>query len=131
MVLSHELIHHCQVSKMSGVVIKVDFEKAYDKIHWGYLLDVLHSRGFSAKWTAWISQWLFSSHSCININGTLTSYFPCKRGVRQGDPFSPYLFNLAADTLSKLFQKGRDNNVLEGLGPPCLNKKSLDQLSLC
>lgn len=74
-ILSQEILHHCHSTNESGVVIKVDFEKAYDKINWAYLLDILESRGFGTKWLKWIKEWLISSQSCININGELTSYF--------------------------------------------------------
>ena len=74
-VLSHEIIHHCQVTKQQGVVIKIDFEKAYDKINWQYLIDLMLSRGFDDKWVAWMKLWLVSSQSCITINGQLTPYF--------------------------------------------------------
>lgn len=66
-----------------------------------------------------MAKWLVSSQSRVNINGELTLYFFCKRGIRQGDPLSPYLFNLAADSLSKMFQISREQNAIIGLGPPC------------
>lgn len=119
--ISQEIIHHSHVQKQPGVIVKVDFEKAYDKIHWSYILGVLHLRGFSPTWIQWIHLWLVSSQSCINVNGELTQYFYCKRGVRQGDPLSPFLFILAADTLSHIFAKGRNHQILKGLGPKCLN----------
>ena len=103
------------------MVIKIDFEKAYDKIHWSYLLEVLAARGFGSVWIQWMTSWLTSSQSCISLNGELTHYFFCKRGVRQGDPLSPFLFILAADTLSRIFSKGRQANLIRGLGPPVHN----------
>ena len=119
--ISQEIIHSCQTRNQPGVIVKVDFEKAYDTIHWEYLLEVLKLRGFSDTWINWISAWLHSSQSCINVNGELTQYFYCKRGVRQGDPLSPFLFILAADTLSQLFTKGRHAQLIKGLGPTCQN----------
>lgn len=53
-VLSQELIHHRRINNVSGVVIKVNFENAYNKIHWECILEILQSRGFSHKWCRWI-----------------------------------------------------------------------------
>lgn len=86
---------------------------------------MLHSRNFGPKWIQWITLWLHSSQSCININGELTDYFYCKRGIRQGDPLSPFLYILAVDILSKLFYKGRQAIVLQGLGPPCVDDRPI------
>lgn len=124
-VLCHEVIHHCKHTNQKGVVIKIDFEKAYDKINWNYLLRIMNDRGFGDQWISWMADWLVSSQSCVNINGELTPYFFCKRGVRQGDPLSPYLYNLAADSLSKLFMKSRESGQIMGLGPPCDHQHSV------
>lgn len=88
-------------------------------------MNILQSRGFDLKWILWISNLLISSQSCININGELVPYFYRKRGVRQGNPLSPYLYILAADTLSKIFQKRRSVGVIQGLGPPLPNNHSV------
>lgn len=125
MVLSQEIIHYTKQYKQDGIIIKVDFEKVYDKINWEYLLEVLQSRGLCSRWIIWIRKWLLSSQSCIIINGDFTPYFYCKRGIRQGDPLSPFLFILAADILSKIFNKGKQANVFQGLGPPCFDNLAL------
>lgn len=49
------------LNKEQGVVVKVDFEKVYDKIHSDYLLEVLINRNFGEKWIQWITTWLYSS----------------------------------------------------------------------
>jgi hypothetical protein len=52
---AHEIIHEVASSKKGGVILKLDYEKAYDKVNWTFLEDMLKSRGFSQKWIQWIN----------------------------------------------------------------------------
>jgi Reverse transcriptase (RNA-dependent DNA polymerase) len=81
---ANEIIHFAKVHGQKGIILKVDFEKAYDRVNWSFLLEMLRSRGFGQKWTLWIENLLQGAQTCINFNGFLTSYFNCKRGLRQG-----------------------------------------------
>jgi hypothetical protein len=55
-VMLHETIHKIHRKKMSGVILKLDFEKAYDKVNWNFLQQTLSIKGFSGLWCHWISQ---------------------------------------------------------------------------
>jgi Reverse transcriptase (RNA-dependent DNA polymerase) len=57
------------------------------------------------------------AQTCINFNGNLTPYFPCQRGFRQGDPLSPFMFDLVTDALCQIIIRGRDAGLIQGLGP--------------
>jgi Reverse transcriptase (RNA-dependent DNA polymerase) len=59
---------------------------------------------------------LTSGQTCISINGNLITYFKCKKGLRQGDPLSPLLFNLVTDTLSQIINKAMNACFIKGLG---------------
>ena len=52
----HEILHETKHRKEVGVVLKLDFEKAYDKVNWGFMIDRLKLRGFSERWCSWIHQ---------------------------------------------------------------------------
>ncbi|XP_056689712.1 uncharacterized protein [Spinacia oleracea] len=71
-------------------MIKVDLKKAYDSLEWPFLKTMLSELGFPAKFVNWVMQCLYSVSYSILINGCPTKPIPAKKGLRQGDPISPY-----------------------------------------
>jgi hypothetical protein len=96
-------------------VLKLDFKKAYDKVHWGFLIQCLHKAGFSETWCNWIKKVMEQGTISVKMNDTLGNYFLSYNGVRQGDPLSPLLFNFAADVLSRMVNIAHDNMLVIGL----------------
>lgn len=115
-ITAHELLHHVRITKQKGILLKLDFEKAFDKVNWDFLLEILKARGFGSLFINWINNILQGSRTCISFNGTLGNYFTCKKGLRQGDPLSPFLFDLVADALNKMLKKAQAAGKLQGLG---------------
>ena len=113
----HEILHDIRIKIKDGLVLKLDFEKAYDKLNWDFLFECLKQRGFSAKWSEWIKLVMSSGTVSVKINNTSGSYFKSGRGVRQGDPLSPFMFNIAADTLAKMISLAQRNKLIKGLVP--------------
>jgi Reverse transcriptase (RNA-dependent DNA polymerase) len=102
-IAAHEILHSVKQSKEPGILLKLDFEKAFDNVDWSYLLNTFKQREFAPKWIHWMEAILWGGHSVVLINGQLGAYFECCKGVRQGDPLSPYLFLLAAEGLNNFF----------------------------
>jgi hypothetical protein len=103
-------------SKQQGYVLKLNYEKAYDKVNWNFLLDVLDKRGFGGKWIGWIRKILIRGSVGLIINNTEGEFFQTGKGLREGDPLSPVLFNLVVDILSRMLQKASNDQLIRGLG---------------
>ena len=115
LVVTQEVIHSLKMKNQKGVMIKLDLSKAYDRLNWKYLEEVLESFGFSKRWVKWIHSLISTPNFSILVNGTPSKTFNASRGIRQGDPLSPFLFILAAEGLGRYIKKERAANKIKGL----------------
>ena len=113
--IAGEIIESCKRYKTKATLLKLDFHKAFDSISWGFLDWVQEQMGFPPLWRAWIKSCVMSASASILINGSPTPPIKLHRGLRQGDPLSPFLFNLAAETLNLILKKGMDLHLWDGI----------------
>ncbi|KAJ4790934.1 RNA-directed DNA polymerase (reverse transcriptase)-related family protein [Rhynchospora pubera] len=102
--IAREYLSFYHKRKISALMYKVDFAKAFDSISWTFLTNLLVEQGFPPLWISWVVDVLKSSSSAIKVNGDITGFFFHRRGFRQGDPLSSLFFNLVVDALQSFLQ---------------------------
>lgn len=98
----HEIMHDLKRRNTNAIILKLDFEKAYDCVSWTFLADVLRAKGFDGGYVHRILKLVTGGHIAVSVNGSVGEYFANGRGLRQGDPISPLLFNFMVDALSRI-----------------------------
>lgn len=112
--IANECIDGHRRNREPGVVCKLDMEKAYDRVDWDFLFWGFRRKGFGERWIFWISGCVLEPYFSILINGTSKEFFKSSRGLRQGDPLSPFLFTLVGDELSTLLKRVEMVGLVEG-----------------
>ena len=103
-----DLMFYTQKHKIPGLLMQIDFQKAFDSVSWDFLYIVLEKFGFDDKFIKWIRLFNKDIKAYVTQCGFLSNPIPIERGCRQGDPISPYLFLLVAEVLKCLIQKSSD-----------------------
>ncbi|GMJ07053.1 hypothetical protein HRI_004374500 [Hibiscus trionum] len=115
--ISYEILHSLQ-QKRSGkkgtFALKADMSKAYDRVEWDFLERVILKLGYAEQWVQMIMRCVSTVSYAVGLNGNIGRNFIPSRGLRQGDPLSPYLFLLCAEGLSYLINSANANGELEG-----------------
>lgn len=96
--------------KKELLLVKVDFKKAYDSVDWKYLDDVMVKMFFPTIWRKWMKECVGTATAAILLNGSPTEEFTLARGLRQGDPLSPFLFLLVVEGFHVMMKSMVNNN---------------------
>ncbi|GJS73079.1 RNA-directed DNA polymerase, eukaryota, reverse transcriptase zinc-binding domain protein [Tanacetum coccineum] len=111
----NEILAWASKKKETLFILKVDFEKTFDSLDWKLLDHTVEQMDFSQKWRSWIRGCLNSAYRSVLVNGSPTQEFKIQKGLRQGDPLSPFLFILAIEALHVSLQEAKSKNLFEGV----------------
>ena len=105
--LAHELVRGFQVKRSpKRACLKLDLRKAFDSVNRSFVLHVLRCLGFPEQWVVWIKACICSPSFSVLVNGSPNGMIKSNRGLRQGDPLSPYLFSLVMEAFTLALESG-------------------------
>ncbi|XP_060972642.1 uncharacterized protein LOC133038492 [Cannabis sativa] len=116
--VAFELVHHLKHKTQGNKgfsALKLDMSNAFDRVEWDYLSAVMEKMGFAHQWTSLIMRCLSSNSFSFQLNGEIVGNVWPTRGLRQGDPLSPYLFLICSESLSRLLHHEEHMGNLLGL----------------
>ena len=128
--VAFETLHHMKTKKYGKVghmAQKLDMSKAYDRLEWIFLQKIMEKMGFHSIWIGWIMKCIKSVTYSVLVNGEAKGHIIPTRGIRQGDPLSPYIFLLCSEGLNGLIQHAVDVGEVEGVSL-CRNGPKISHL---
>ncbi|KAJ4793535.1 RNA-directed DNA polymerase (reverse transcriptase)-related family protein [Rhynchospora pubera] len=111
-IYAQHLLHHFANQHIPLAVFKADIYKAFDTVSWSFISNILRAMGIPHVFVDWILNCVLQGKSQVVVNGLVGRVLTLKRGVRQGDPVSPYLFILAMDFLARWLLKLHENGTM-------------------
>ncbi|KAL9682468.1 hypothetical protein QQ045_014267 [Rhodiola kirilowii] len=117
-VVAHEVAHFikgCKNKKKGYASLKLDMSKAYDRIEWIFLEKIMRRLGFGETWIRWVLKCVTTVTYRVKFNDCLTDVIVPSRGLRQGDPISPYLFILCMELLDSKISEGVSRGQMSGI----------------
>jgi hypothetical protein len=115
-VVLNELIDLAKRRKDECFLFKVYFERAYDTVSWLFLERMMVKLGFAEGWLKWMRACIFEISMSILVNGSQTNDFKVGKGLRQGDPLSPFLFLIVAEGLAgMIYEASSCSRKIQGL----------------
>lgn len=118
-IITHEMVHSLRTNERvyeEFMAIKMDMSKAYDRVEWCFLETLLERFGFDRVWVRWIMACVNSVSYSVLLNGASHGFIKPERGLRQGDPLSPFLFILCAEALMNCLNNSVASGLLHGIG---------------
>ena len=107
-----DLINKYDEEKKEGIIMQLDFEKAFDSIEWNFIFEALKKFNFGDQFIEFVRCCYTNIQSCVQNNGFTTKWFELERGVRQGCPLSCLLFILSVEIMGNRIRNRSDINGL-------------------
>ena len=100
-----KILEFTEQSNIPGLLLLINFEKAFDSVSWKFIDNVMYFLNFGPEFRKWIEIILNDSKLCVIQNGIFSEFFKIGRECRQGDPISPYIFNMCVEIMGILLRQ--------------------------
>lgn len=117
-IIAHEMIHGLRTGDKiveEWMAIKTDMSKAYDRVKWNFLEILMEKMGFDRVWVRWIMACVSTMSFSVLLNGNSHGFIRPERGIRQGDPLSPFLFISCDEALVSCLNRAEEDGRLHGI----------------
>lgn len=117
MLTAYECIHYLKrkKGKSADCAMKLDMAKAYDRVEWSYLRAIMHKLGFADMWIDRVMACVETVTFSVRVNGVISEVFKPTKGIRQGDPISPYLFLICSEGLTCMLKRIGADHLTRGI----------------
>lgn len=117
-IVTHEMVHGLRTNNSVNekfMAIKTNMSEAFDRVEWNFLETLMEKMGFARKWVCWVMACVSTMSYTILLNGREHGFIRPERGIRQGDPISPFLFIICTEALMSVLNNAKSKGRLHGI----------------